>query len=78
MLYCTFLGKQSEQIEKSVDAEITSLSTRVPSLLILDDFDFLSVFNEEEQRQLAVERVFESECTVNILTFMGGHLFEGE
>lgn len=52
-------GKQSEQIEKSVDAEITSLSTRVPSLLILDDFDFLSVFNEEEQRQLAVERVFE-------------------
>ncbi|KAK6030266.1 hypothetical protein OSTOST_03608, partial [Ostertagia ostertagi] len=50
-------GKSAETIEKSLVAEIKSLSKRTPSLLILDDFEFLSQSNGEDQRNLGTERI---------------------
>ncbi|WKY14754.1 hypothetical protein Q1695_000353 [Nippostrongylus brasiliensis] len=55
----TWKGKQSEYMEKSLAQEIKTLSARLPSFLILDDFDFLSTVREDDQRQLDVDRIFE-------------------
>ncbi|KAL6724173.1 hypothetical protein Aduo_019085 [Ancylostoma duodenale] len=66
-------GKQSEAIEKRLASEVLKLSYRKPSLLILDDFDFIEASNEEEHRQVEVEKIFQmllrllSSCTVPVL-----------
>ncbi|EYC45146.1 hypothetical protein Y032_0437g1454 [Ancylostoma ceylanicum] len=66
-------GKQSETIEKSLASEVQKLSHRKPSLLILDDFDFIETSNEEEHRQIDVEKIFQmllrllSSCTIPVL-----------
>ncbi|KAK6034025.1 hypothetical protein COOONC_28472 [Cooperia oncophora] len=52
-------GKSTEIIERCLLTEIKLLSKRVPSLLVLDDFDFLSHSSEEELRPLSTVRVIQ-------------------
>ncbi|RCN41876.1 peroxisome biogenesis factor 1, partial [Ancylostoma caninum] len=71
--HSALVGKQSETIEKSLASELLKLSCRKPSLLILDDFDFIEASNEEEHRQIDIEKIFQvllrllSSCTVPVL-----------
>ncbi|KAK5970623.1 hypothetical protein GCK32_000414 [Trichostrongylus colubriformis] len=52
-------GKTAEIMYKCLVSEIKSLSKRAPSLLILDNIEFLNQIGEEEGRQLGFERVLQ-------------------
>ncbi|PAV80665.1 hypothetical protein WR25_03300 isoform E [Diploscapter pachys] len=51
-------GKNAETIEKVLSEELKRLVSRKPSVLFLDDIDFLNNIAEEEHRQVAIEKVF--------------------
>ncbi|KJH44165.1 peroxisome biogenesis factor 1 [Dictyocaulus viviparus] len=56
---CNFWnGMGSESIEKNVVAELKKLSIYKPSLLILDDFDFMKISDGKEERNLKFEKIF--------------------
>lgn len=64
-------GKQSEQIEKELQAELRILESRRPSLLVLDDFDFLPAATDADQWQVVLERIFYGELSWHIKTLQG-------
>ncbi|CAJ0609517.1 unnamed protein product [Cylicocyclus nassatus] len=52
-------GKNLDNIEKSIAAKVNELSVRKPSLLVFDNIDLLESVNEEEHRQINVEKLFQ-------------------
>ncbi|KAF8383122.1 prx-1, partial [Pristionchus pacificus] len=63
--YCTYLmdgtsmkGRSAENIEKTLSGLMDNLTSRAPSILLIDNLDFIASSQEEETRIIPVERVF--------------------